>query len=214
MSPLRPVMPWPSPGVRAVIVAIHGILTRTTSPSWPDHLDAFLTDCKVERRDYFAGPFPIFETFLWNRIRARELADEVCLLDPKMTVHFVGHSNGCDIALKTIKILASRGRHVYTMILTGSVSDPDVEKSGVMQLIESGALGRAYAYCGDRDLPLALPLKWPYKDLGRRGWMRANEPYEELRIRTRMFAGYGHGDYFVPRNRRATFTMMRADMCL
>jgi len=211
---MKSPMPRPNAGVRAVVVAIHGILTRTTSPSWPDQLDAFLLDCKVERRHYFAGPFPIFETFVWNRMRSRVLADQIAFLPSVFPLHFVAHSNGCDIALKTIQLLAKRGRYVDTVILTGSVTDPDVKKSGVLKLVKSGALGRAYAYCGDRDLPLRLPFKWPYKDLGRRGWMLDGEPYEELRVRTRMYCGYGHGDYFATEHRNITFATMRADMNL
>ena len=201
---------------RAAVVAIHGILTSTTDKSWPDDLNEFLLDCKVERRDYFAGPLSVVNVFIRNGIHARALARELEPLSRSLPLHFVGHSNGTDIALKTIKILASRGVRVETAIFTGSVLDPDVEKSGILKLIESRMLGRAYAYCSGADLPLRIPwlLKWPYKDLGVCGWKREGQPYEEIRIRTRQYPKYGHGGYFSTENREHVFNQMRLDMAL
>lgn len=203
--------------VRAIIVAIHGILTRTTSPSWPDALDAFLPDCKVERRYYFAGPFPIFEHFVKNPRLARVLADEIAMVKrnlPGVPLHFVAHSNGCDIALQTIQLLAKRGIRTDSAILTAAVIDPDVDRSGVTKLILDRQLGRAYAYCSKLDRALALPLKWPYKDLGRTGWMASGEPFRSLSVITRRFDGYDHCDYFAPAHERATFAQMQRDMGL
>lgn len=203
----------------ALVVAIHGILTRTTAPSWPDHLDAFLRDVKVEKRDYVASPFAPWNVFVKNRRIAHGLADELALHYPSLTreppaLHFVAHSNGCDIAMKTIQILAARGIRTETVILTGSVTDPDIYGSGVAQLVDAQMLGRAYAYCGDRDLPLRLPLKWPYRSLGREGWKLNGEAYEDVRIRTRWFLGFGHGSYFESEHRTATFTQFRSDFGL
>lgn len=202
--------------VRAVVVAIHGILTRTTSPSWPDHLNAFLRDCKVERRDYWAWPFPRLNVFVRNRLASRSLAEELELLvtgEDALPLHFVAHSNGCDIALKTVRRLADRGIRTETVILTGSVTEPDVEKSGVAELVDSGMLGTAFAYCSADDVPLKVPLKWPYKSLGCEGWKLNGRSYEDPRIRTRWFAG-GHGAYFCVGRRKTVFAQMRSDLGL
>lgn len=201
--------------MKAVVIAVNGILTPTNAPSWPDYLDAFLEDCKVERRDYFAGPFPIWNVFVKNRYLAHELAAEITLVAdrwPTLPINFVAHSNGSDIALKAINLLARQGLKVSTAILVGSVTDPDVERSGVRKLIHAGMLGRAFAYCGDRDRALGIPLKWPYRNLGICGWQLDGKSYIEPRITTRQFKGYGHSDYFVPWNREKTFAQMRADM--
>lgn len=204
-------------GVKAIVVAIHGILTRTTSPSWPDALDGYLVDCKVERRYYFAGPFPIFEHFLWNRMRASALAQEIALLHstmPDVPIHFVAHSNGCDIAAYTIERLAKRQIHVETAILTAGVVDPQVKSSPFARMVATGWLQRAYAYCSRSDLALGLTghLKWPYKDLGLSGWMDGDLPYVGAGLITRRFDGYDHSDYFAPENERTTFAEMRSDM--
>lgn len=201
--------------MRAIVVATHGVLTRTTKPSWPDYADLAFADCKVEKRDYWAFPFPRINVWIKNRVHASALAAELELLaELGKPFHFIGHSNGTDVNLKTIKILAERGIATETAIFTGSILDHDVERSGIAELIDSKMLGRAYAYCSTSDLPLALPLKYPYRDLGRRGWTLNGKPYEEPRIRTRFFEGFGHGDYFAPEHRDETFRLMRIDMGL
>lgn len=202
--------------MQASVVAIHGILTRTTTPSWPDYLDAFLVDCKVERRDYFAWPLPTLNFFIKNPLLAHYLAAEVALLAKNgMPLHFVAHSNGCDIAIRTIKILTSKGIRVDSVILTGSITDPDIDECGIANLIDCGLLGAAWAYCSSADMPLQFPLKWPYRDLGRRGWQRNGAAYLSDHIRTRNFPGYGHSGYFNPEaNRLLVFAQMREDMRL
>lgn len=69
--------------------------------------------------------------------------------------------------------LARRGIRTEAIVLTGSVTEPNVRKNGILGLVESDYLGRAYAYCSGKDLPLRIArmlFAWPYSDLGRRGW--------------------------------------------
>src|SRR4051812_761006 len=51
--------------MKAIVAAIHGILTNQTDPSWPDKLDAWMLqrdpEIKVLKKEYSAGPFS-----LWN----------------------------------------------------------------------------------------------------------------------------------------------------
>ena len=208
------VTPSPPLRVRAVVVALHGILTKGTD--WPDHLDGFLTDCKVIQRDYFAGFLPVVNSLWRNRSHAEGLADELEIFGNSLPLHFVAHSNGCDIALRTIKLLADRGVRTETAIFAGSVTHPDVDVSGVRLLIRAGRLGRAFAYASLNDAPLKWsgPFKWPYRDLGRRGWMLNGKPFEHHRIQTRRFDSLGHCDYFTAANRDGVFRQMRADMGL
>jgi hypothetical protein len=89
----------PPAGVRAVVVAIHGILTRTTTRSWPDLLRAYLAhECSVVTRDYSALPIAPLNVFIKNRVHASALASELEILPRDLPIHFVAHSNGCDIA--------------------------------------------------------------------------------------------------------------------
>lgn len=207
-----------SPSVRAIVVATHGIMTKTTRRAWTDDFRAFFfsdPSIAVEKKEYRAGLISIYNVFVRNRAYARGLADEIeqLLRIHEVPVHFVGHSNGTDINLGAIKILATRGFSTETMIATGSVLDPDIEKNGIAELIDSRRLGKAFAYCGDRDLPLKIaPWAWPYSNLGRVGWRYRGAPYEEPRITTRMFCGYGHGDFFAAEHQESTFRQMSEDM--
>jgi hypothetical protein len=214
--------------MRNLIVLIHGILTRTTDPSWPDRFSAYLHQrvaghLQVEKRDYFAGPLPIWNHFVRNPRIAKGLAKEIALyvndvrypewpdLNDTWRIYFAAHSNGCPIALRTALELARMGIPTEAMVLTASVTDPDVRRSGVLDMVRSGVLRRAVLYASDSDLPLRLPLKWPYRDAGRRGWTMAELPFSAPGVITRRFDGYGHGGYFARENRMHTFAMIRQD---
>lgn len=205
---------------RDVLVACHGILTGTTSPAWTDALGAFLFRERIavwlEKKEYFAGPISIFNVFVRNRRFAKGLAAELEMIAGGATrLHFVSHSNGTDICLRAIKLMAKKGIRTETFIATGSVLDPDVRENGVAELILADRLGRAYAYVSAKDLPLRLPLKWPYSDLGRRGWMLDGQPYEAPGvIVTRSYPDAGHSGYFSAENCEATFRQVCADMGL
>lgn len=67
-----------------IIVAIHGILTGETDPSWVDHFDAWLLErdpqMKVLKKEYRAGPWPRWNCWVRNPRLARGLAAEIELL--------------------------------------------------------------------------------------------------------------------------------------
>ncbi|MFZ2190447.1 MAG: hypothetical protein WAV48_06740, partial [Candidatus Magasanikiibacteriota bacterium] len=167
---------------------------------------------------YWTGPTPRLNVWWRNPRHARALFNELVayrgVVANQRRITIVGHSNGCDIALRTAKLLAAAGITVTALILAASVTDPDVDKSGVLSLICSGRLRTAFAYASDHDVPLAIPamFKWPYSDLGRKGWMANGKPLEtDYTIVTRWFPGYGHGDYFSATNRDATFNLIAQD---
>jgi pimeloyl-ACP methyl ester carboxylesterase len=204
--------------VNAIVVAAHGILTKTTDPSWVDDLDAYLRDCKVVKRRYFAGPFSIVNVFVRNRLIADALAEEIEVLwqQLKVPVYFVGHSNGTDVGRHLIGKLGERGIRTEAAIFTGSVLSPDVVDSGIAGLVISGYLGKAIAYCSKDDLPLRFArwLRWPYRDLGRCGWMYRGKSFKAPGFLTRQFDGFGHSGYFENSNRSKVFEQMRADLGL
>lgn len=196
--------------MRPLVVAIHGILTRTTSPSWPDDLDAALP-CKVMKRDYRALFISVFNVFVRNPRIAKGLAAEIAL-HRDVAIHFVAHSNGCDIALRTAKELIARGIPVASLLLVSSVTDEDVERTGILRLVRSGMLGQAIAYSSRRDLPLRLPFKWPYRSLGIHGWLLRGKKFGSDKIFTRRFDVWGHGDFFSATNRATTFRFIKRDL--
>src|SRR2546426_12153372 len=67
--------------MRALVAAIHGILTNQTDPSWPDKLDAWMFDrdpeVKVLKKEYRAGPFPRWNCQVKDPLLAHSLANEL-----------------------------------------------------------------------------------------------------------------------------------------
>jgi hypothetical protein len=67
--------------MQTLLIAIHGILTNQTDPSWPDKLDAWMfehaPDIKVLKKEYRAGPFPKVNCWVKDPWLARSLANEI-----------------------------------------------------------------------------------------------------------------------------------------
>lgn len=201
--------------MRAIVAAIHGIMTSQTSTSWPDKLASWMwkrdPGVLVIKKEYRAGPSPKINCLLKDPVIARGLAAEIidaCEERPGCPVWIVAHSNGAVIALKTARILISRGYDIAGLILTGAACEADVNKSGVAQWLRDGSLGRAVAFCADDDAVLGVVgnrfarlLAWPYGDLGRVGWQNCDS---SAAVTTVWFTG-GHSTYFSPENIQKTF---------
>src|SRR5437762_930017 len=131
--------------MHTLLVAIHGIMTNQTNASWPDRIDAWMSDrdpnIKVIKKEYSAGPFPHWNCWIKDPSLARSLANEIelFLAAPKShegglhqstnpPIHhsappalwFVAHSNGAVIALLAAQILIQRGYTIAGIILTGA----------------------------------------------------------------------------------------------
>ena len=67
--------------MKAIVAAIHGILTSQTDPSWPDRFDAWMLErdpeVKVLKKEYRAGPFPWWNCWVKDPLLARGLANEL-----------------------------------------------------------------------------------------------------------------------------------------
>jgi hypothetical protein len=211
--------------MRAIIAAVHGILTTQTDASWPDKLDAWMmrrdSGIKVIKKEYAAGPFPKWNCLVKDPKIARGLVEEIKLLIQPGTgrvndmvstpIWIVAHSNGAVIALKAAKLLIEDGYRVAGLILTGAACDADVDRSGVAGWLEAEELGTAVAFCSADDKvlkkvsnPWTRLLTWPYGDLGRRGWMRDGVRYDIYGTKTQWFDG-GHSCYFRPSRINDTF---------
>lgn len=154
--------------MRPLIVAIHGILTGQTSPSWPDRFDALLfarnPHFKVIKKEYRAGPFPRWNCLVSSPRLARGLAEELVLFLPKpkasgsgahSPIWFVAHSNGAVIALHTARRLIERGYGIGGLILLGAACPADIESNSVLEWLNQGQLGTAIAFCTEKDRVLA-----------------------------------------------------------
>jgi hypothetical protein len=211
-----------------IVVAIHGILTGQTSASWPDKLDAaWCNRVKVLKKEYRAGPFPLWNVLWKNPRLAIALANEIELFK-HAEIYFVSHSNGTDIALRTIKTLAIRGIPTAGALFIGSVLPSDVRKSGILELVQLAYLRRAVAWASDGDEAITWGRhSLGYGGLGREGFQLDGKmhgactrmldgkqtcPIPDARIFTRWWDKYGHGTYFENQNLNLTFQQAAADL--
>ncbi len=215
--------------MRAIVVAIHGILTRQTDASWPDRLDAWLfardPQVRVLKKEYAAGPWPIWNCLVKDRRLAAGLANELELFvksggNDLPPIWVVAHSNGAVIALLTIQRLIARRVWIGGLIFAGAACESDLGRNGVDAWLRAGQLGCAVAFSSREDWVLSGDARvsehwftrwrdwlwgkliWPYGCLGRTGW--TGRPASETRARTVWFTG-GHSVYFAPAHREDTF---------
>lgn len=236
------------------VTLIHGIHEGLTDPGWTGALKARLAlsgvPVVVETEKYQATALPWWNVYLKNPRYAKHHAN---LIDdfsrkytlnrlpgsagesgvqlPSFKVHLIAHSNGTDIALKTVLRLAAMGIRTETLILVSAAVHSDVERSKLARVIESGHLRRAIAYCNDSDVVIG-GLQWipgGYGSLGTLGFERDGVPtgirvegYQQLdgwgdtrhRYITRWFRGFGHSGVLRPANYDRTFASFEADMGL
>lgn len=211
------------PRDRKLIVLIHGILTSQTSPAWVDRLGhwlwTFTPRTEIIKRRYTAGPFPVWNVFVKNGILARALAEELRpYCEDGAELHFVTHSNGADIAVKTIRRLAKLGHKTKSAVFIGAAISAHLEKNGIGDLVKAGDLKTAFAYSSRNDLALKFRFIWPYGFLGRVGFYHNGSAgnlvvSEDGYALTRSFS-YGHGGYFHPENEPQVFKQIRQDLFL
>lgn len=226
-----------------LIVNIAGIFTGRTRPDWKDrfawYLDAQGYDVMTVHRDYWAGAFAP-KTHWWTNPRvARGLAQHIAEFvrlsgERPVRIHIVAHSNGTNVAVLVARLLRQLGIAVDTLIVIGSALHSDIEKNGVRDLIASGFLERAIAYCSPDD-PVVRPLlqRIPgfWGALGSTGWTRDKEttglrvdgyaPIDNgewgrarYRFITRWFPKFGHSQWLNPPGDAETFPCVVRDMGL
>jgi pimeloyl-ACP methyl ester carboxylesterase len=186
--------------MKRIVIAIHGILTGQTHPSWPDQLDAWLyqrdPEIKVLKKEYSAGPLPRLNCWFKNPRLAEAAAEEILLLAgmqqelsdelgidaPNLSfppIWLIAHSNGAHIALLLASKLIARGCWIGGIILTGAACEAGIERNGVLSWLQSGRLEIAIAYSSPDDQVLPWDHSIPTETERRGGqfaravaWMR------------------------------------------
>lgn len=186
-----------------VVIFVNGILTLPGSAhAWTDravtwfHLNSL---AKAEKFEYLALPLT---RRLMQRRRARNLAE---LIDSytSMDVVLVGHSNGCDLICRALKLTSHpiQAVHLFSAACNASLDD-----NGLNAALESGRLGVVHVYRGLKDRALRFaywtswilkPLGLGYGSLGYQGPKEiARDEWKEDRLLVHDYATFGHGSFF------------------
>jgi pimeloyl-ACP methyl ester carboxylesterase len=168
---------------------------------------------KVLKREYWAWPVPAINVWVRNRILARALAREIYAfaIEGAGPISIVAHSNGADIALRAAHRLSALGVRLKALVLLGAACEADIVRSGVFALVSGDGLDRAIAYSSEDDLALRSALIWPFGRLGFTGWRLRGCSFQDARIFTRWYPGFGHGEYFSAGEREKTFDRIWRD---
>jgi len=205
-----------------IVGIFHGILTGATDAAWSGACSRFILARDTVRRivitisrDYYEFPFPRLAA-VRNADRIDEINDHIAGrittskyrtgLDPELA--FVGHSNGCVLALHSARACIADGHRVRALILMSPAlrtRDTTREIAGWMRsgMLESCVLVIA---TGDRPLSLASALPrlvtWPWGSLGHDGWSDEALPG----MRTITLKNEGHSTFLNnPEKRRGIF---------
>lgn len=192
-----------------IVLAVHGILTGRSWPTWPERLEQALEADDDHRAvvltdHYRAGPFPRINWFHGNPKRAkaltRVLVSWVKAMEDKgnpYRIHLIGHSNGSDLCRRVAIQLGNRGIRVESLLMVSAPSSRSLKRLGLETLYRSRRLNTIGAYAAGRDgvlskdpsrmrtLPgrfliwMGAALRWPYGNLGKYGF-DDHEPVERL----------------------------------
>lgn len=207
----------------------HGILTGATDAAWSGACSRFILGRDTPgrtiitiSRDYYEFPLPRLAA-VRNADRIADLNDHIAGrivaakyrsgIQPELA--FIGHSNGCVLALHSARECIANGHKVKAMILMCPalrVRDTTREIAGWIRsgMLESVVMAMA---TGDKTLSLASALPrvvtWPWGSLGYDGW--SDESLPEMRTIT--LPEEGHSTFLQdPEKRRGIFENIVAPM--
>lgn len=148
--------------MKRVFIFVNGIL------SWPSDADGW-TDRAVtwtnirtpwhgEKYEYACGP-------LTRRLKQQRRAEGLAKMcryyadcvgsdqrqhEQRWKIHLVGHSNGCDIILRTLKLLPEQVK-IECVHFFAAACEADFDANGLNRMLWSGHLGGAEVYTGGKD---------------------------------------------------------------
>ncbi len=209
------------------ILVRHGIRQKRTRPGWIHDYKVLTyrqfgpSAVHVDTEKYQAGANPI-----WNHLKVNPEQSRSMLVEYYGVVNAfpgcdkadaVAHSNGCNVTIGGIQLAAEQGQKFGTVILIGGAIHSDIEKSGVLQLVESGAVEKFIAYVSpdDRVIRRLEDIPYFYGSLGSKGFHHKGKLLtHHPRIKNRFFRGFRHSEYFTPENISNTTNKINSDIGL
>lgn len=188
-----------------VLVFINGILTAPgDSEGWTDRAVTWThlhSSYRAEKLEYFTGA-------LTRRLFQQRRAEKFARMLERyaaagFTFSLVGHSNGCDLALRVAHILsgARRIRHLH---LVAAAAEADFDKSDLNGLLRDGTVERVQIYASSADKALGFarltsaPLRLiglGYGSLGLTGPLAISSAVQD-RVSVIDRPGYGHSTWW------------------
>lgn len=190
---------------RHVIVFINGILAAPgASDGWTDRAVTWThlhTEHRAEKLEYFSGA-------LTRRLFQQRRAEKFARMLERYaaagyTFSLVGHSNGCDLALRIARLLAG-ARRIRHLHLVAAAAEADFSANDLNTLLAEGTVERVQIYASRADGALrfaratARPLSWiglGYGSLGLSGPQHVDRVVND-RVSVIDRPGYGHGTWF------------------
>jgi pimeloyl-ACP methyl ester carboxylesterase len=188
----------------------------------PDNVDGWtdsmILGCAALGR--YGDKYEYFTSFITRWIRQGNRAKKVARLIDKWqklgkVPVLVGHSNGCDLIIRALRITPTKGAIVH---LISAAAEPDFEKNGLAAALNDGRVERVYIYMAGKDSALSkyapasrvacAPLNWAirlfnpkygglgFKSLGTIG----PKNYPALKVDITREPNYGHSTWFTPEN--------------
>lgn len=116
----------------------------------------------MQQHSIFATEFRYYAGALTRRFKqarhARELASVIDKWASKgFSVSLVGHSNGCDLIERALKICCARVENLH---LISAASEANLAKAGYESLLESGDIYKIFIYCSRKDFVLKTFAKF------------------------------------------------------
>lgn len=204
--------------MRRVFIFANGILTLPgDSDGWTDRAVTWThlwTEARGEKYEYACGA-------LTRRIKQQSRAEALAKMvryyadcvgrnpkqghQQKWHINLVGHSNGCDIILRTLALLPEHLK-IESIHLIAAACEADFDANGLNRWLWDGHLGRVAIYSGGKDDALKFakltsrilkPFGLGYGSLGLTGPIN---PAETIRIQEFHQNDFGHSDWFAPGN--------------
>jgi len=194
---------------KRVYIFVNGILNDPGSADgWTDRAVTWTnihSDACGEKYEYACGALT---RRLFQQRRAEKLAkmiDYYAHAFGRWDVVMVGHSNGCDVILRTLQLTNAP---IAELHLVAAACEADFELNGLGNRIRSGQIRQVYVYMGGRDTALQWaqisgrllrPFGLGYGSLGRTGPVNRPELFSSA-VETIVEPEFGHSSWFEKAN--------------
>lgn len=185
---------------RDVFIFINGILTSPgDSRAWTDRAVQWFNNNSDGVSDKFEYYSPALLRRFFQTGHALDLAETLAQY-PGGRLHLVGHSNGCDLIARSIRLTSAPIASVH--LIAGAV-ERDFHKNGLGERLERGQIGAVFCLCSKGDHVLRYFARASqiatlgligYGDLGYRGAVEQHTPRLYHVWRDEL----GHSDWFGP----------------